>query len=100
MTPLNWLSEVSHALARVRFAADMTDLNAAVAPVGLTVTTKDWGGKFEQSRWSAVVTQQDGAEVLTAVNTDELNAAKLAAYNVLRVMQQDAVRAIEGEVQP
>ena len=96
----NHFRDVTHAIVRASYAADLIDLHTAIAPVGLTVTTQDWGAGFPQSRWTAVITRADGAEVLTVVNVDELNAAKHAAYNALLVMQQTALLAIEGEAQP
>lgn len=97
---LFWFRDVTHAMVRAQHATDMTELNAGIAPVGLTVTTRD-DGRYSpvQSRWAGMVIRR-GETVLTAVSVDELSAAKVAAYNELLTMQQDALNRIGNEVQP
>lgn len=96
---LFWFRDVTHAMVRAQHATDMTELNAGIAPVALSISAIDGGAQAGQSRWTATVVCGD-MFVQCAVNTDELSAAKLAAYNVLLGMQQDALNAIGNEVQP
>lgn len=95
-TPPN-LPTVMRAMVRARAAEDVDAVKAAVAPVGLTVMTKDNGAQCSQSRWSAYV-YQDAVFKRHGVGTSELHAAKLVAYNVLICMRDIAIDNIEREV--